>query len=459
MRSASFRGGRLSEPADYEVPISYLDLPEVEAVPKLQDRNELSRLDSHSAEELASRLRSDEYIPHGRSALAERQRVSSAEPLETEAGTALPGWIAELYTVSYLILFAIFGTLARLGLQALTFYPGAPVSFSSVWPNFAGCIIIGFLTEDRVLFRHEEGTTTGYSQQHGRVRKDEEAGSPESQRIAQDIAAAKKAHLAVKKAIPLYVGLATGFCGSFTSFSSFIRDIFLALSNDLPTPDDATTARNGGYSFLALLAVVVGTVALSVSGVHIGAHLAEALEPVTPSLRYPLSRKVLDPLTVLLGWGSWIGAVILSALPPDRYSNTGAAELWRATATFALVFAPLGCLLRFYASARLNGRFSVFPLGTFLVNVGGTAILGLGWDLAHVPEGGVIGCQALQGIEDGFCGCLTTVSTWALELVALGRRRAYIYGSVSVLSALVLLIAIMGGLRWSEGFSPLLCIH
>lgn len=459
VRSPPSRGGRVSEGVGYEVPTSYLDLPEVEAGPKLQDRNELSRLDSHSAEELASRLGSDGYSVYGESALAEQRRVPSAKPLETEAGTALSKWITELYTVSYLVLFAIFGTLARLGLQALTFYPGAPVSFSSIWPNFAGCIIIGFLTEDRLLFRHEEGTTAGYNQQHGHVRKAEEAGPPTSQRIAQDITAAKKAHLAAKKTIPLYIGLATGFCGSFTSFSSFIRDIFLALSNDLPTPDGASTARNGGYSFLALLAVVIGTVTLSLSGVHVGAHLAEALEPITPSLRYPLSRKVLDPLAVLLGWGSWIGAVILSALPPDRYSHPGASELWRGTAAFALVFAPLGCLLRFYASARLNGRFAVFPLGTFLVNVGGTAILGLGWDLAHVPEGGVIGCQVLQGIEDGFCGCLTTVSTWALELVVLGRRKAYVYGSASVLFSLVLMIAIMGGLRWSEGFSTLLCTH
>ncbi|KAI8948245.1 CrcB-like protein-domain-containing protein [Xylaria longipes] len=448
--------------SDYEVPESYLNLPEVGDVSAIQDRNQLSRLDSCSIEELASRLRSDQEIPQRRESLAGRQQqqhVPPIQPPEDEAGIPLSERATEFYTVSYLILFAIFGTLARLGLQALTFYPGAPVSFSSVWPNFAGTLIIGFLTEDRMLFRYERGSTESYNQQLAELKRDEESGSPDSQRIAQDLAATKKAHLAVKKTIPLYIGLATGFCGSFTSFSSFIRDIFLALSNNLPMPDGAATPRNGGYSFLALLAVTIGTVSLSFVGFYLGAHLAEALEPVIPSLWYPLSRRVLDPLAVVLGWGSWIGAVILSVVPPDRHSSPGASEIWRGRATFALVFAPLGCLARFYASARLNGRFAAFPLGTFVVNVAGTAILGLAWDLAHVPEGGVIGCQVLQGIEDGFCGCLTTVSTWVLELAVLGRRMAYVYGGTSVVSALVLMIAIMGGLRWSQGFSDLLCVH
>ncbi|KAI1348662.1 CrcB-like protein-domain-containing protein [Xylaria sp. FL0043] len=455
-----------STASDYAVPASYLHLPEVEAVPTLQDRNELSRLDSRSIEELASRLGlgggggDDETPELGGELPAEeqvQQRASTGQP-----AAPLSKWMTEFYTVSYLVLFAVFGTLARLGLQALTFYPGAAIPFSSVWPNFAGSLVIGFLTEDRMLFRHEQGGIFT-THQPAKIKTGEDGlgfpASPGSQRAVQDLAAAKKAHLAVKKTIPLYIGLATGFCGSFTSFSSFIRDIFLALSNDLPMPDGAPTSRNGGYSFLALLAVTVGTISLSFSGFHIGTHLAEAWEPVTPSLRYPLSRKLLDPLAVVLGWGSWIGAVVLSIVPPDRYSNPGSSEFWRGRATFALVFAPLGCLVRFYASARLNGRIATFPVGTFAVNIAGTAILGMAWDLAHVPEGGVIGCQVLQGIEDGFCGCLTTVSTWVVELAVLGRRKAYLYGATSVVTALLLLIAIMGGLRWTQGFSTLLCVH
>jgi hypothetical protein len=61
----------------------------------------------------------------------------------------------KVYTISYLILFAILGTLARLGLQALTFFPGALIVFSELWANFAGTVVMGFLMEDRKLFLEE----------------------------------------------------------------------------------------------------------------------------------------------------------------------------------------------------------------------------------------------------------------------------------------------------------------
>ena len=124
---------------------------------------------------------------------------------------------------------------------------------------------------------------------------------------------------------------------------------------------------------------------------------------------------------------------------------------------FALVFAPLGCLGRFYASIYLNSKIASFPLGTFVVNILGTMVLGMSSDLQYVPVGGVIGCQVLQGIEDGFCGCLTTVSTWVGELSSLKRRNAYRYGAVSVLVALGSLVVIMGTLKWTKEIEGLEC--
>lgn len=448
--------------SEYNIPDSYANVPELEEIAPIPSRDERQLRPTPSLEE-------DRALEHEYSGNEEaRRRASRALGEQPETEKPKPGGVSrlatEIYTISYLILFALLGTLARLGLQALTFYAGAPISFSSVWPNFAGSLVLGFLAEDRMLFRFEWGTPTYELQllrakEHNRL--DEEAGRSGSERTVVDLAAAKKAHMTTKKTIPLYIGLATGFCGSFTSFSSFIRDIFLALSNDMLVPDaDGTSIpRNGGYSFMALLAVVITTISLSLSGFFVGAQLALALEPFTPSLPYAFTRRILDRVAVFLAWGAWIGAILLSILPPDRFSNQGAAETWRGRATFALVFAPLGCLGRFYASLYLNGYFPSFPLGTFAVNIFGTAVLGMAWDLGHASVGGIIGCQVLQGIEDGFCGCLTTVSTWVAELSALRRRHAYRYGGFSVLTALACMVAIMGGLRWSDGFSPLRCKH
>jgi fluoride ion exporter CrcB/FEX len=374
--------------------------------------------------------------------------IEEPEPKEKSTSKLLTA----LYTHSYLIFFAILGTLARLGLTALTHYSGTPVIFNTIWANFSGSLVMGFLAEDRKLFLNEWGTATydeaikRAEQKHG----DEENGFGSNQGNV-DLAAAKRAHLATKKTIPLYIGLATGFCGSFTTFSSFIKDVFLALSNELKTPgwSESPTSRNGGYSFMAMLAVIITTLSLSLSGLFVGGHLATGLEHVTPSIPFSLSRRVLDPLGVLLSLGCWLGAVILAIFPPH--------DAWRGQTLFALVFAPLGCLLRFYLAQHLNGKRTSFPIGTFFANVLGTVVLGMSWDLAHVPLGGVVGCQVLQGIEDGFCGCLTTISTFVSELSSLRRRSSWIYGSTSVLTSLVLMIAVMGGLRWSEGYSKLVC--
>ena len=385
----------------------------------------------------------------------------------------------EVYTVSYLILFSIFGTLARLGLQALTFYPGAPVQTGVLWCNFGGSLVLGFLAEDQKLFLAHCET----SEDEKRARKEHNAEMAEPNKsdpeLQSFISAAQKqatrnAQASVKKTIPLYIGVATGFCGSFTSFSSFMRDAYLALSNALPVPvlptpaapsnTASTVHRNGGYSFMAICAVLVLTVTLCIGALVVGAHLAIALEPFTPRIPSLFTRRFVDRSLVLLAWGAWLGAILMAIWPPDRPGGpVGQAswthEVWRGDALFALVFAPVGCLLRFYASLHLNSKVQSFPLGTFAVNICGTAMEGMFYDLQHVPLAGRVGCQVLQGLMDGFCGCLTTVSTWVVELKALRVRHAYIYGAASVGLGVGLMVVIMGSMQWTVGFRPPLCSH
>ncbi|OJJ37546.1 hypothetical protein ASPWEDRAFT_458712 [Aspergillus wentii DTO 134E9] len=356
------------------------------------------------------------------------------EPLSAQA--------THLFTLSYLVFFAIFGTLARLGLQALTFYPGAPVVTGVLWANVGGSLVMGFFLEDKNLFAEEWGNI-------------KHRGEPASEHEKHE---REKKHKAVKKTIPLYIGLTTGFCGCFTSFSSFMRDVFLALTNALPSPSsDTIVSRNGGYSFMALVAVILITVALSLSALIFGAHLALALAPITPTVSFRFMRKYIDPVVVFLGWGCWLGAVFMAIWPPDRGNTT---EHWRGRAIFAIVFAPLGCLLRFYVSLLLNARIPSFPLGTFTVNIFGTVIEGMCYDLQHVGGIGTVltSCQVLQGVMDGFCGSVTTVSTWVSELNGLSRRRyAYIYGVSSVAVGLGFLVVIMGSLGWTIGYKSPIC--
>lgn len=419
------------------------------------------------------------------------QEGEEIPPSPSPQGVAASRFATQLYTISYLIAFSILGTLARLGVQWLTFYPGAPIVTPTLWANFAGSLFMGFLAEDRRLFRQEWGSNTSFnntvekfrnpnyndpSNSNGNAFESIESKSPTRSlpgtatafHHAYDEEQMIKAHARVKKTIPLYIGLATGFCGSFTSYSAFLRDAFLALSNNLSTPLNhplppgvvvpstaSTVHRNGGYSLMAVIAVVFSTVIMSLGALKIGAHIAIALDPLTPTLSFRLIRKALDRLVVIVAFGAWLGAVLMAVWPPDRFSSH--PDHWRGEAIMACVFAPLGCLVRFYASLRLNGVSPSFPLGTFAVNIFGTAVLSMCYDLQHLnfaglAGGSVVGCQVLEGVIDGFCGALTTVSTWVAELNGLRRRHAYTYGMASVVGGLAICVVIMGSVRWSEGW-------
>ena len=362
---------------------------------------------------------------------------SSSDREKPPPAPSHPAPLTMLFTISHLTLFALLGTLARLGLQALTTYPGAPVTTPVLWANIAGSFILGFLV----------GTTTLF------------APPPSLPNLHRD-----------KRTLPLYVGLATGFCGSLTSFSSFQRDVFLALADSAPPNPD--TLRSPGQSFLALLASLILTPTTCVAALHAGAHAAQGLDRWTP--RIPAAAlHGADVAAVPLAALCWLGAVVLAIWPPDRPDGPAApagatswdGEAWRGQVLFALALAPPGCLLRWRASVRLNARAPSFPLGTFAVNVGGTLLEALLWDLQHAAlpgagglvGGGRIGCQVLQGAMDGFCGCLTTVSTWVAEMQGLGPRRGYVYGAASVAAGLAGTVVVMGSLRWTVGFAQTAC--
>ena len=346
--------------------------------------------------------------------------------------------------MGHLILFSILGTLARLGVVAINSYPEAPVDTAVLWANAGGSFLLGLLVEDCHLFREEWGNFSSpitWSFHPDRLASDQTESRQE----------AHGNHGKVKKTIPLFIGLATGFCGCFTSFSSFISDAVLALINvslrgggGSPT---ATIPRNGGHQLEAGLAIIIVHVATSAAALRTGSHLAGGFDAYVPTIRFRTMRKVIDPCITVLGFGCWLGAVFISIYPP--YLE------WRGEVTMALVFGPVGCLFRFYLCQHLNPRRDSFPLGTFAANFFGTVILGACFDLQHSASlaANVDGRQVLAGIIDGFCGCGTTVSTWIAELHDLTTKQAYFYGFCSVAITLISLVVIINSFRLSVGFA------
>jgi CrcB protein len=110
------------------------------------------------------------------------------------------------------------------------------------------------------------------------------------------------------------------------------------------------------------------------------------------------------------------------------------------TALWVALGAAVGAPLRYLTDRAIHrlGRGGRYPWGTFTVNVVGSFVLGLVSATAPAPA-----VAALVGV--GFCGALTTYSTFAYETVALAERRAVaaavanVVGSVAVgLAAAVL---------------------
>lgn len=86
--------------------------------------------------------------------------------------------------------------------------------------------------------------------------------------------------------------------------------------------------------------------------------------------------------------------------------------------------APLRYLIDRAVTVRLGDRF---PFGTLLVNLSGCLLLGLLAGAGSALPGPI---QALAAT--GFCGALTTYSTFSWEALCLARRRAYLGAAMYV---------------------------
>ncbi|KAI0545339.1 CrcB-like protein-domain-containing protein [Xylaria curta] len=415
----------------------------------------------------------EEEVDQGSSSASVSQEEKPAPAPAPESGTARRRRVririkTHIFILGHLIFFSILGTLARLGLAALTTYPTGIPFARSLWPNFTGSLILGFLSESSELLHHPRTTrsiTRAYSDAAQTTRKtrylgdtEERAGSP-AKKVRQG-SVAKGPAKEILVPIPLHIGLTSGFCGSFTTFSTFMLDCFKALSG-IATPKSGSSPPSPGRNFMAVAGVLLITIGLSTAGLRAGAHVAVFLNGFERRLPRRLVHW-LDYVSLVLGLGSWVVIVVLAILAPDL-AQVGVAG---RQMVLALSLAPLGCLLRFILSLRMNSLAVGFPLGTFAANVFGSLVQAVSWDLQRLPAaggagsrmlGGFVSCQVLQGVEDGFCGCATTVSTWILELAALKRRHAYRYGLVTLAVGLGIFVVVSGSLQWTVGLAQPVC--
>ncbi|KAF0378378.1 CrcB-like protein-domain-containing protein [Gigaspora margarita] len=299
-------------------------------------------------------------------------------------------------TIAILIPFSIIGVLIRLGLIQLHTYQGAPV-FALIYPQFVGCTIFGFCLARKWFI--------------------------------------------MERYLPLYVGLQTGLCGSITTFSSWMLLTFQDFEN---TPN---YFRGGIYDFLAGLADIGITIGMSIVGLKFGEQLADVFMPNQKTPNKTIHKITVKSSTMkgftLLDW-----VCVASGCASLVLIITLAATIQvHQRILFAIVFAPIGTLTRWQLS-RFNSSMSSFPIGTFIANVCGSATLGVLFLLRNGTVYSGIKCETLIGLSDGFCGCLTTISTFTSEIIILPRRHAYKYALTSIVTGQVAMIFLVGIYSW-----------
>ena len=94
-----------------------------------------------------------------------------------------------------------------------------------------------------------------------------------------------------------------------------------------------------------------------------------------------------------------------------------------------LVGGAIGAPTRYLTDRVVQSRHTTgFSWGTFVVNTVGSLILGTVLGSTASPE-----LTALIGT--GFCGALTTYSTFGYETVLLATRRAWLYATLNALGS------------------------
>jgi CrcB protein len=97
--------------------------------------------------------------------------------------------------------------------------------------------------------------------------------------------------------------------------------------------------------------------------------------------------------------------------------------------------ATVGAPLRYLTDRAVQARHdSLFPWGTFVVNLGGCLVLGL---LTGAASAGAAGPRLQLLLGTGLCGALTTYSTFSYETLRLTEAGSALYAAVNVVASVV----------------------
>ena len=129
--------------------------------------------------------------------------------------------------------------------------------------------------------------------------------------------------------------------------------------------------------------------------------------------------------------------------------------MWKSVVAIS-AGASLGALLRWWLGGRLNALFPVVPPGTLAANLIGGYIIGVA--VAFFATYAALAPEYRLFVITGFCGGLTTFSTFSAEIVELLQqgRMAWALGAVlaHLAGSVLMTLAGIGTVVWVRGTAP-----
>jgi fluoride exporter len=123
--------------------------------------------------------------------------------------------------------------------------------------------------------------------------------------------------------------------------------------------------------------------------------------------------------------------------------------MWKSV-LFICVGASLGALLRWWLSVQFNSHFPPVPPGTLIANLVGAYIIGLA--IASFASFSALPPEWRLFVITGFCGGLTTFSTFSAEIVALLQQKQPLWAcaaaAIHLCGSLLMTFAGVGTLVW-----------
>jgi CrcB protein len=124
---------------------------------------------------------------------------------------------------------------------------------------------------------------------------------------------------------------------------------------------------------------------------------------------------------------------------------------WRSMMAVA-VGGMLGCLMRWFLALVLNRYFPTIPPGTLAANLIGCYIIGIA--IAVFAANPAIPIEWRLFVTTGFCGGLTTFSTFSAEIVTLMQsgRMAWAMGAIAMhlIGSLLMTFAGIATIAWAR---------